>query len=112
VELVSAPSIVVHYRKSFRLLPFTVRRFHHGRCFAGMRMTGASRLTRWAYAAGSLVLPLVLFLRTFRAIASKRRYINKFLLSLPVSVLAIVSWSMGEFFGYLAGPGESCARVH
>jgi hypothetical protein len=111
MELVSAPSMVVQYRKSFRLFPFTVRRFHHGRCFAGMRVARASRPARWVYAAGSILLPVVLFLRTFRAIASKRRFLSKFLLSLPVSVLAITSWSVGEFFGYLAGPGESCTRL-
>jgi hypothetical protein len=112
LELVSAPSIVVQYRKSFRLVPFTVRRFHHGRCFAGMRMARASRPARCVYAVGSILLPVVLFLRTIRAVASKRRHLSKFLLSLPVSVLAITSWSVGEFFGYLVGPGESCARVH
>lgn len=111
IELFSTPSIVVRYRKTFRFLPFTIRRFHHGRCFGAMRIGRASVLTRTLYAAGSSLLPLVFFLRTARTVASKRRHIGRFLLSLPVSLTAIASWSIGEFCGYVAGPGRSCARV-
>jgi thiol-disulfide isomerase/thioredoxin len=111
IELFSTPSIVVRYRRTFRFLPFTVRRFHHGRCFAGMRISRTSVLTRMLYAVGSTLLPLVFFLRTVRTVASKRRHIGRFVLSLPVSLTAIASWSIGEFCGYVAGPGRSCARV-
>ena len=111
VVLISAPSIVVRYRRSFRLLPFTVRRFHHGRCFAGMRVARASTLIRGLYAIGSTMLPAVFTFRVIRTVASKRRYLGKFLLSFPISLAAIVSWSIGELFGYLGGPGGSCAHV-
>ncbi|MGH9843088.1 MAG: glycosyltransferase family 2 protein [Blastocatellia bacterium] len=41
------------------------------------------------------------------AILPKRRFLKEFTLSLPFTILEVVSWSVGEFFGYLAGPGTS-----
>lgn len=112
VQLISEPSIVVYFRKSYRLLPFLIRRFHHGRCFAGMRTARATTLERTLYLVGSPSLPVLLLMRTLRAILPKRRYLKQFILSLPVSLLAILFWSIGEFFGYLAGEGKSRAKVY
>lgn len=111
-QLVSVPSIVVRYNKSFRLSPFLLRRFHHGRCFAGMRIAQASIFTRIYCIAGSPSLPFLFLVRTTRAIMSQRRYLKKFVFSLPVLGMAVVSWSFGEFWGYLSGPGNSCARIY
>jgi Glycosyl transferase family 2 len=111
VPLISAPSMVVYYRKSVRFLPFLIRRFHHGRCFAGMRVARTSIRTRMYYVVGSPVLPILFLARIIRSIASKRRYRKEFALSFPFSLLAIFGWSLGEFCGYLAGPGHSCGHV-
>jgi hypothetical protein len=111
IELELRPSMIVYYKRTFELLPFLVRRFHHGRCFAGMRVRRASLLTRAAYAAGSILLPFVFLWRTFSRVVSKRRYLTRFCLSLPIIALADVSWSVGECSGYLGGTGKSCAQV-
>ena len=112
VQLIMMPSIVVYDKKSYRLIPFLVRRFRHGHCFAGMRTTQISLLQRWCFVVGSPILPFLLLMRTIKAIASKKRYLKEFILSFPVSILAIVSWSFGEFWGYLAGPGDSSAHIY
>jgi len=112
VELVAEPAVVVYYRRSYRLFPFLIRRFHHGRCFAGMRVAQASLFARAGYAAGSWLLPFIFFARVLRMILSKRRLLGEFALALPFTILAIVSWSLGEFCGYLAGAGKSCARIY
>lgn len=112
IQLVSAPSIVVRYRKTFTLLPFLVRRFHHGRCFAGMRVARASTLKRAFYVAGTPLLPLLFLVRLTKVVATKRRYLRQFALSFPIALLAIVSWSFGELLGYVVGTGTSCARVY
>lgn len=111
IKLFSIPSIVVHYNKSFSLVPFLIARFHYGRCFAGMRIANSSFLTRMYYIAGSPALPVLLFIRTTKSILSKKRYLREFILSLPVSILRIASWSLGELWGYLTGPGNSCTKV-
>ncbi|MGH9931657.1 MAG: glycosyltransferase [Pyrinomonadaceae bacterium] len=112
IQLVSTPSMVIYDHKSYRLIPFLIRRFHHGRCFAGMRVSQVSAFRRAAYFASSPLLPLLFLARTISSIVSKRRHLKQFILSLPISILAIMVWSLGEFCGYLAGAGESCASVY
>jgi hypothetical protein len=112
IQLMSAPSILVYNKKSYRLMPFLIRRFRHGRCFAGMRVVQAALLTRICYALGSPLLPVIFLFRTINALWAKKRYRKEFLLSLPIAVLAIVMWSMGEFLGYVAGKGNSCSYIY
>lgn len=111
IRLHSTPSIVVYYRKSFRLVPFLIRRFHHGRCFAGMRLAELSRLRRACYAAAAPALPIALTARTLKKTLGKRRRLAELALCLPISLLAILSWALGELCGYLAGRGASCDHV-
>lgn len=111
VQLRSNPSMVVVDRKSYRLFPFLIRRYHHGRCFAGMRMTQVSSVMRVLYALGTPLLPILFMRRIAVPIMQKRRYLPQFILSLPISVLAVVSWSWGELYGYLVGPGRSCEFI-
>jgi len=111
VQLRSVPSMVVYDRKSYRLFPFLIRRYHHGRCFAGMRITHVAPFMRPLYLLGTPVLPLLFMRRIAGPIMKKRRYLPQFILSLPISILAVISWSWGEFCGYLAGPGRSCEFI-
>ncbi len=111
VQLRAVPSMVIYDKKSYRLLPFLVRRFHHGRCFAGMRNKQLASVKRLLYCLGTPLLPLVFLRRIARAVLQKRRYLRQFLFALPVSILAVISWSMGECCGYLAGPGRSCEHL-
>lgn len=112
IQLISIPSIVVFYKKSFCLGSFLIRRFLHGRCFAGMRIVKVSIFKRIYYLAGSPLLPLLFLRRTIKVIILKRRYMKEFVFSLPISVMAIVIWSVGEFCGYLTGQGDSCTKIY
>jgi hypothetical protein len=108
---VSVPSIVVYYNKSYDLLPFLARRFHHGRCFAGMRVRQAAILTRGFYTVGTALLPFIFMLRVVKVAVTKKRHLNQFTMSLPITLLAILSWSIGEFCGYVTGTGKSCSYI-
>jgi len=111
ISLCSAPSIVVYYRKSFRLIPYLLHRFHNGRCFAGMRLRELSRARRALYVVAAPALPVVLTTRMLRKTLGKRRHLAELVLSLPISLLANLSWALGELCGYLTGPGLSCDHV-
>ena len=111
LQLYIAPQIVVRYQCAYNLWPFLVRRFHHGRCFGGMRLEQLSGLWRVAYIAGALVLPLLLLGRIVRAVLPKRRYLGKLTLAMPIILLAMLSWALGECTGYAFGSGRSCGRV-
>jgi len=105
------PAMLVFYRRSFSFWPFLRLRFHHGRCFAGMRR---AQLTRWQgfmYVLGSPLLPILFCVRFFRALLPKRRYKRQLVLSFPIAALAMVGWALGEFCGYLSGPRASCHHV-
>ena len=111
VELISEPSILVYYTKEFKLFSFLSRRFDHGRCFAGMRTKQIRFSERLIYVAGSFFLPFVFLYRTTVSVLSKKRFLKEFLLSFPFIVLAILFWSFGEIWGYLAGEGKSCDYI-
>lgn len=112
IELMNAPSMLVYYTKSFELMPFLVRRFHHGRCFAGMRIERESVFKGAFLALGTIFLPAVFLVRIFAPVLQKRRFVREFILSLPISILAILFWSIGETCGYLAGTGKSCEHIY
>jgi len=111
VQLRLVPDALVRYRSDYSFWPFLVRRFHHGRCFAGMRVRQFSALKRVAYLAGAPALSILLLARTVRAVLPKRRCIGKLALAMPMIYLAMLSWALGELTGYFAGPGESCEHV-
>ncbi|MDQ3089176.1 MAG: glycosyltransferase [Acidobacteriota bacterium] len=112
IELISAPSMLVYYTKSFELAPFLIRRFYHGRCFAGMRIERETIFKRALFAVGTIFLPAVFLVRIIAPVLQKRRFGREFLLSFPISVLAILFWSIGETCGYLAGTGKSCEHIY
>lgn len=112
VQLMLTSSIVVYYEKSYGLIPFLIRRFHHGRCFAGMRVAQASIQTRAFYVLCSPLLPFLFLARIIATVIPKKRYLKEFALSLPTSILAVVTWSAGEFYGYLMGTGRSCTYIY
>jgi hypothetical protein len=111
-ELMLTPSVVLQSGRTYRLIPFLRRRFHHARCFAGMRLDHASIGRRIFYVIGSAFLPFVFFARLVRRVTPKHKYLREFVLSIPFIAAAVTCWSIGEFCGYLCGAGRSCTNVY
>jgi hypothetical protein len=111
-ELMLTPSVVLRSGRTYRFIPFLRRRFHHARCFAGMRLEQASIGRRLLYLVGSPFLPFLFFARLVRKITPKHKYLREFVLSTPLIAAAVTSWSVGEFCGYLCGAGRSCTHVY
>jgi hypothetical protein len=88
---------------------FLRTRYHHGRCYAGMR--GAGVLERIFRAATTPLLPAVFLWRWGTAYLSRGRHRGKLLATLPLQVALFGVWSWGELAGYLFGPGRSCRRL-
>ena len=105
------PSMLVFYRRSFSFWGFLAMRFHHGRCFAGMRRSQLNRLQLIMYLLGSPLLPILFLLRFVRTMLPKRRHVRQLVLSFPIVVLGMLGWSFGEFCGYFSGTGASCRHV-
>jgi hypothetical protein len=105
------PSIVVGHRKHFTIPMFLAERFHYSRSFAGMRVADAPISRRLAWAAASFALPPLLIARLTRNVVRRRQFMKEYAMAFPLVVLFSVMWAIGEFVGYLFGPGDSLLKV-
>jgi hypothetical protein len=103
--------MLVYHKKSFGLGEMLEQRFLYSRSFAAMRAAGMVSARKMLSAVLSLALPPVLLWRTGSILVRKRRNLREFLLTLPVILLFVMAWAVGEGVGYLGGPGDSLSRV-
>jgi hypothetical protein len=106
-ELKADPSFSVRNINSWKLTNLVDVPFHHGRGFAAMRLTSKPLLERLPFLGIAMVLPAVQMMRMARQILAKGSHAGKFFQCLPQVGLFCISWSVGEFVGYLLGPGGS-----
>jgi glycosyltransferase involved in cell wall biosynthesis len=106
-----APDVRVGLNKPIPFSSFLRTRYHHGRCFAGMRVRDAPWPTRLGYAASTVLLPAVLSWRWGRGFWPKRRQRLRFALTQPMQVALFAVWACGEACGYLRGTGRSCEQL-
>jgi len=81
-------------------------RFHHGWIYAGGVTEGKGIGVRIIQSLKSLLLPLVLSLRTIRSMSGMREINRPVYVALWICVLELF-WSMGEFVGSLFGKPET-----
>jgi len=97
------PEALVFHHNIDRLGRFLKHEYEHGRSFARVRVRfqNFSMLRRWTYVAFSFLLPLWLLLKIGMRNFTNRVYISHFLKAWPLLSLGVISWSIGEFMGYL-----------
>ncbi len=103
-------ALVAYNMSSWGLSQALRSRFHHGRGFAAMRAANRSPGARLRFLAIAAVLPFVQVARILKEVIRRRRFLRKIGSALPWITLLSISWSMGEFVGYLLGPGGSLSR--
>lgn len=101
MKLLKTPEIIVYHRDSFTFSGFMNQRFHHGKQFGNTRAAQMVLTTRLVYAALSPVIPFLYLYRIVGRVFAKKRNIGKLVLASPVLILFLLSWSAGEFSGYL-----------
>jgi len=111
IRLYCDPSLVVFHKKEFGFGYFASQRYHYSRAYAGMRTQGASLGKRLAWMAATPLLPALLLARITRNVLRKKRYLGKFAAAQPYLWAFLLFWGIGEFVGYLSGPGESLQKV-
>lgn len=92
----------VYQNKTYRFWGFCLDRYVHGRDYARRRLVDEGGLRRLWYVPGAAVLPFLLTLRVYRAIAPAHR--GAFARALPITFAFLSAWSVGEAAGYLLGP--------
>jgi len=105
------PDVRVELNKPIPFGDFLRTRYHHGRCFAGMRVDGATWTTRAARAVSALLVPVVLMGRWTRGFWPKRTGRMRFVASMPAQLALFSVWAWGEACGYLRGTGRSCGQL-
>ena len=101
LKLMVTPNIVVNHKRSFSLRGFIKQRFWHGKQFGRERAAGLSGSRRALYILASPLIPLLFLWRITRRVLAKKRYVKQYVLSLPILMLFLISWSVGELSGYL-----------
>jgi GT2 family glycosyltransferase len=110
-RFLSVPSILVYHKKEFGFFYFLAQRFHYSRSFAGMRRSRVTFFKKILYALSSPFLPFLLTIRIARDVLRKRRYLKELLLTSPLLLTFMVSYTVGELVGYVFGGGDSLLKV-
>ena len=111
VPMILRPEIGVGHKKHYTVGEYLSQRFLYARSYAGERVRGMPLAKRLSYGAAAFALPPLLMYRTVTRVLAKRRYRTQLVLSIPLLVLFIASWTAGEIAGYWAGPSDSLSRV-
>ncbi len=111
VHLMCVPEIAVGHKMHYRMRDYVAQRYLYSRALTGgasARMPFAERAMGFVK---SFVLPPVLFARIVRRVLMSGRHHRELVKSLPLLVMFVCVWAAGEAVGYVAGPGDSLARV-
>ena len=100
-SLTFVPEIRVTQRASFGIRRFCAQRLSHGRHFGRDRMRDKPWIFRLAGLVAAPLIPVLLLAKIVRRLIRKPSYFGPFLASLPVLLLFIVSWALGEAWGYV-----------
>lgn len=105
------PEMVVHHTGPFGFAYYLGQRFLFSRAFAGIRRADVPFSRRLIYlVAAPLLIPL-LWMRTALRVYRKGRRMDKFLLTLPLMIPITTIYVLGEWVGYLLGPGDALSRI-
>ncbi len=91
--------------------PWLVERYLAGRILGGARVTSWPTRRRLLYLAGSIAIPVVLFLRAARVAWRLRlSWPRRAAIALPL-LIGSLAWTLGEVVGYVCGSGRAPQRM-
>ncbi len=103
-----SPDIITYQHRTDLSLSYVLKeRYVWGRYFSGKRVEKANLATRSFFCLASFAVPAIILMKRFRDVLRKKRHVKTFLKVLPVTLVLIVSWSIGEFVGYFTGRPSS-----
>jgi hypothetical protein len=99
--LAYVPGIVVTQGGSVDLEVFCRQRFAHGRRFGQSRVRNSPFFARLARILTSPLIPAALLGKIIWRVFRSGRHIREFLFCLPVLIVFVLAWTLGETWGYL-----------
>jgi len=97
----SPEAIVFQNRDNLRFTNAMKERYIWGRSYAVSRIHVMGALRRVIYTILSPLLPFIITTRMAITAFKKGRLVSKFILASPIILLLSISWSFGEFLGYV-----------
>jgi len=97
----SPEAIIFQNRKNLSFSKTMKEHYIWGRSYAAIRSHVIRTKLRIIYAILSPLLPIILITRVTLTVINKNRLVDKFFLALPIIILLTISWSLGEFLGYV-----------
>ena len=107
--LVNDDSICVHHDQSLGFLGTTAIHYNAGRTMSGFKRQHMDAV-QWIRVIGAPVVPLARYVRT-AILLSSRGYGALIARCTPAMLWLLYSQGVGQFIGYLAGPGDSPGKV-
>jgi glycosyltransferase involved in cell wall biosynthesis len=107
----SLPEMIVYHRGPFGYFYYLRQRYLFSRAFAGARRTTLSSAQRTAYLLAAPAVPALLLARMGARVRAKKCHEDKFLLTLPLLIPAVMMYVVGEWVGYMFGPGRALMEV-
>ncbi|MGI9036146.1 MAG: glycosyltransferase [Pyrinomonadaceae bacterium] len=111
VKFFSVSSLVVNHKKNFGFLYFLAQRFHYSRSFAWMRKRKSAFPEQILHLLYTPFLPFHQTWKIFQNVRRKNRNQRDFFLSLPLLLVFMTSYALGELIGNLFGAGKSLSKV-
>jgi hypothetical protein len=110
-RFVSEPDLVVYHTGPFGLGYYLKQRFLFSRAFAGTHKNHTPLPKRLAYVVLAPLLVPLLWARTAARVFAKRQHVGKFIQASPYLIPITVTYVFGEWVGFLAGTGNSLAKI-
>ncbi len=111
IELISRPDIRVGHKKHYTMREYVSQRFLYTRSYAGGRTESWPWLRRMVYGTAALGLPALLLWRVVSTVWRKGVNRVEIIRALPLLLVFVVSWGVGETVGAWAGQGDALSRV-
>jgi len=111
VVLFCCPDIVVGHKKHFGFGEYLSQRYLYARSYAGARVRDAGAVTKAGLGVAAFLLPPLLLYRTLQRLIAKKVDRVRILESLPLIVIFVIAWGLGEVVGYWCGAGNSLSKV-
>ncbi len=105
------PDLVVYHTGPFGFAYYLHQRFLFSRAFAGIRRDHVSAGFRIAYLVLAPLLVPLLLARTASRVWATRHRLDKFVQVLPHLLPITATYVLGEWVGFLAGPGDSLSKI-
>lgn len=104
-------SIGAHHTGPFDYRYYLCQRYLLSRVWGGTQKNLVPFTKRVAHLVLGPIFPLFLFLRVTSRVLEKKQYFGRYLMTLPLLVPAWFIYTLGEWLGYLLGPGDALEEV-